>query len=160
GVTSTTNTYSPYIDVGDEAYPDQSHDTLITGQDYQEVLTSLPLGTSALTGLFLNVTFSGPGGPVESVEKTLVDRIGYAARQEGGPVSANFDPNGPPAVTSADVFTMNVLPGSQPSAPIVALQSQFSSDQSLLADLNTTNAGSTDIAQETSLLRLFHIDLT
>ncbi len=58
--TTTTNTYSPYIELSDEAYPDPSQDETIHGQDYQEVLTNFPLGSQILTGLFLNITLSGP----------------------------------------------------------------------------------------------------
>ena len=42
--TATTNTYTPYIEMGDEAYPDSSQDEVITGTPYQEVLTNFPLG--------------------------------------------------------------------------------------------------------------------
>src|SRR5206468_2751825 len=35
---SLTNTYSPYIEVGDEAFPDQNQDQINRGQDFQEVL--------------------------------------------------------------------------------------------------------------------------
>ena len=55
-----TNVYSPYIVLGDQAFPDPSHDETITGQSYQEQITNFPLGSQFLTGLFLNVTLSGP----------------------------------------------------------------------------------------------------
>ena len=54
---------------------------MITGTPYQEVLTNFPLGSQILTGLFLNVTLSGPGDRRRPTARTLVDRIGYAARQ-------------------------------------------------------------------------------
>ena len=54
-ISVTTNTYSPYIDIGDEAYPDPSHDQVIRGTDYQEVLTNFPLASQILTGLFLEM---------------------------------------------------------------------------------------------------------
>ena len=59
--TSVTNTYSPYIQVGDVAF-DASTDTVIRGTDYQEVLTNFPFGSQVLTGLFLHVTLQQPGG--------------------------------------------------------------------------------------------------
>ncbi len=80
-LTATTNTYTPYIEIGDEAFPDPSHDETITGTPYQEVLTNFPLGNQVLTGLFLNATLSGPQGPAETDQRALSDRIGYAARQ-------------------------------------------------------------------------------
>ena len=112
----TTNTYSPYIDIGDEAYPDGSHDEVIRGTDYQEVLTNFPLASQILTGLFLNVTLSGPGGPTETYEQTLVDRIGYAVRQNGGSPSLSIDTNGPPILSNQDIYTVSVLPGLQDPA--------------------------------------------
>ena len=57
---ATTNTYTPYIQLGDEAFPDPSQDETITGTAYQEVLTNFPLGNQILTGLFLNITQTGP----------------------------------------------------------------------------------------------------
>ena len=59
---TTTNTYSPYLALGDDAY-DSTHDQIIDGQSFQEVLTSFPFGSTVLTGLFLNVIESGPQGP-------------------------------------------------------------------------------------------------
>jgi hypothetical protein len=58
--TSETFTYAPYVDLGDEAYPEPNQDELIPGTNYQETYTNFPLGNQVLTGLFLNVTFSGP----------------------------------------------------------------------------------------------------
>ena len=58
---TTTNTYSPYIAWGDDAY-DSTHDQIIQGQSFQETLTSFPSGSSVLSGVFLNVIASGPQG--------------------------------------------------------------------------------------------------
>ncbi len=107
-----TNTYSPYIAVGDEADPDARQDPLIHGTDYQEVLTNFPFGSQILTGVFLDVTTSQPqpGGSVQSqtVEKTLFDRIGYAARQGGASTPINVAPGGPPALNDYDMVTLLV----------------------------------------------------
>jgi hypothetical protein len=59
--TEVTNTDTPYIVVGDDALPDSGLPEAITGTPYQEVLTNFPLSSQILTGLFLNVTESGPG---------------------------------------------------------------------------------------------------
>jgi hypothetical protein len=56
--TTTTNTYSPYLAWGDDAF-DSKHDQVIDGASFQETLTNFPFGSQALTGLFLNVTESG-----------------------------------------------------------------------------------------------------
>lgn len=115
-----TNTYSPYLQLGDDAY-DASQDQLIRGTDYQEVLTNFPLGSQYLTGLFLNFTLTGPQGSAETYSKTLVDRIGFAARQAGGVVHiAAIDPSAQPVITPFDLYTVSVQPGSLSPATIGA----------------------------------------
>src|SRR5262249_23640672 len=104
-----TNTYSPYIAVGDVAIdPDQ--DEIIRGQDYQEVVSNFPFSSELFTGLFLEMEVSGPDGPTETFERELVDRIGFAVRQSGG--SSNIGASdGTPVLTELDVFTVYALPG-------------------------------------------------
>ena len=107
--------------MGDEA-EHASGDETIAGQSYQEVLTNFPLGSQILTGLFLDVTLEGPQGPAESYEQTLVDRIGYAARQGLAQPNIAVDPNAPPIINDFDVTTLNILAGlSDPEshAPLV-----------------------------------------
>jgi uncharacterized membrane protein len=121
---AVTNTYAPYLAVGDEAF-DASVDRIIRGQDYQEVLTNFPFGSQILTGLVLQVEMSGPDGPTEQFERTLVDRIGFAARQGGGSSSLGVDPSGPPILSNFDVFTLHVLPGLQDPSVAVRLNGLF-----------------------------------
>jgi hypothetical protein len=129
---TTTNTYSPYLQVGDEANPDPSHDQIIRGKDYQEVLTNFPLGSQVLTGLFLDVNLTGPHYE-DTYERALVDRIGFAARQNGGTLNVTVDGKGPPALTPFDLFTVNILPGLQDAAPMGALQVYVAQTQTTLA---------------------------
>ena len=129
----TTNTYSPYIEVGDDANPDPSQDQVIRGTDYQEVLTNFPLASQFLTGLFLDVDLSGPGGPTETYERTLVDRIGFAVRQNGGSPNLNIDTSGPPILSNQDIYTINVLPGLQNPAAATLLQERATALQASLA---------------------------
>jgi len=150
--TSTTNTYSPYIQIGDEANPDSSKDQVIRGTDYQEMLTNLPFGSQVLTGLFLDVTLSGPNAPAQTFEHTIIDRIGYAARQGLVATSVAVDPNGAPALTQFDVFTLNVLPGLHDPTPPYPLMAKVSQDiQSLAAAVN--DGGTTVPPDADSLLR-------
>ena len=58
--TSTTNTYSPYLEIGRRGLPGPDQDVINDGNAYQEVLTNFPLGSQILTGLFLNITLGGP----------------------------------------------------------------------------------------------------
>ena len=98
------------------------------------MLTNFPLGSQILTGLFLNITLSGPQGAAVTYEKTLFDRIGYAARQGGGSiVLPPINPTGQPILTNNDLWTINALPGLQSPAVIGGelsalnnLQAQFS----------------------------------
>jgi hypothetical protein len=118
--TSITNSYSPYIVVGEVGSdPSDAEATeIIRGQDYQEVITNFPFGSQILTGVFLETDVSGPDGPIETFERALVDRIGFNVRQNGGSPSLTFAPNGPPALTDLDIFTLHVLPGlNDPSVP-------------------------------------------
>ena len=84
----STYTYTPFVEVGDEAFPDPAGDRVIQGQAYQEVFTNFPLGSQLVTGLFLDISLSGPQGPATTLEKTLLDREGYAAQSDGTTASA------------------------------------------------------------------------
>jgi uncharacterized membrane protein len=112
-VTETANTYTPYLDLGDEAFPDPGQDEIITGTPYQEVLSNFALSSKVLTGLFLNTTLSGPQRPAETDERALVDHIGDAARQGFAPVSISVSPGQAPTLNQFDLWTFNVQPALQ-----------------------------------------------
>jgi len=157
-----TNTYSPYVEVGDEAYPDPGQDQVIQGQDYQEQLTNFPLGSQILTGLFLDVTLSGPQGPSETYDRTLVDRIGYAVRQNGGGLQTTIDPSAPPILSDSDIFTVNVLAGSQCGAPAGPLSDQVDAERDLLSQLSNEqllSSGEGDSALRDNLTSLAQLEL-
>ena len=122
---ATTNTYSPYLEVGDEAYADLSRDELIRGKDYQEVLTNFPLASQVLTGLFLDMSLSGPEGPSQTYERALLDRIGYAVRQNGGTPNVSINPDGAPTISEFDMFTLQVLPSLQDTSAVVRLKDEL-----------------------------------
>jgi uncharacterized repeat protein (TIGR01451 family) len=135
-----TNTYSPYLQLGDDAF-DSSQDQLIRGQDYQEVLTNFPLGSQILTGLFLNFTLTGPEGVAESYSKTLVDRIGFAARQAGGTGQlAPIDSSVPPVITPFDLYTISILPGGRDPA-ILSTRAVVGNSAARLANFATMYNG-------------------
>lgn len=110
---AATHVYTPFVEVGDEAFPDPSHDETLTGTPYQEVLTNFPLGSQVLTGLTLGITLKGPEGPVASYERVLYDAIGYAARQGLVPVNLASGSGTAPSLNPADVWTLNVQPALQ-----------------------------------------------
>ena len=141
----TDYTYTPYIDIGDEADP--WHDTLIQGTPYQEVLTDFPLASQILTGLFLNVTQSGPIGPSGTYQSTILDRIGYAARQSGSPVSVSVAPTSLSAVQTATIQTINMLSGLQSPAVEQPLLDHLRDEQSLLSTSSAVSViSSTSVA--------------
>lgn len=132
---TVTHTYSPYILVGqnDDSLED---DRIVRGADYQEVLSNFPLGKQLLTGLFLEMAVTDANGNMELHERTLVDRIGFAARRNGG--TATIDLSGgaadDPALTDLDLVTANVLPGLQEPAALANQQSRLAPVQT---ELNT-----------------------
>lgn len=103
---SITNNYSPYIEIGDVAEVGASE--VFTGTAFQETLTNFPFGSQVLTGLFLNVKVTSPGGAIENLEKTLVDRLGQDVRSHGGRPNLTFDATSGPALYDTDVFTLDV----------------------------------------------------
>ncbi len=133
---ATTTTYSPYFVVGDDALSPTAG-TLYYGQNYQEVVTNFPFSSQVLTGLFLNITLTGPGSTTTTLERTLFDRIGYAARQGDAPVSISAGAGTAPAFAPTDVYTISVLGGLQ----------DRSAEQKLDAEITTaTNAAYADAA--------------
>ena len=133
---AVTNTYSPYLSLGNDAFPDANQNEFIVGTDYQEVLTNFPFGSQILTGLFLEVTMSEPqaSGSVRSatVEKTLLDRVGVVARQGGGGVPLQLPTDGAPALTPLDIVTLHVSTSSQSFAGLLARENQHLIDDAEL----------------------------
>ncbi len=105
-----THTYTPLLVVG-EGDDTPLDDETIQGTDYQELFTNFPLGSQFLTGVFLDVELKKPGGNVESLRHTLLDRIGFAARRFGGSGALAIDAGAGPALNGSDVFTLSVIPG-------------------------------------------------
>ncbi len=130
--TTTVNTYSPYIDMSDLAYPNGGQDVVTLGKDYQETLTDFPLASQVLTGLFLDVTMSEPqvsgSSIVDTIQKTVFDRIGYVPRQNGTIAPVSVAPNTGPATTEQDVVTLNVSAAAVPTGPLLAAQSTLNQE--------------------------------
>ena len=109
----------------------------ITGTPYQEVLTNFPLGSQILTGLFLNVTLSGAGTTSETFSRTLVDRIGYAARQGlAPPENLSVSPSGVPVISAQDAYTISVLAGNIDPDVGAALSSEMNQTENQLTTLS------------------------
>ncbi|HYH67097.1 MAG TPA: transglutaminase domain-containing protein, partial [Urbifossiella sp.] len=138
---SRTSTYSPYLITTDEALTPGQQAEPIRGTDFQEVQTNFPLGNQLLTGVLLRTTGSGPGGPPQADERYLVDRVGFAARQGVAGVSVSVDPNGPPALSALDVFTLTSMAGATNPRSPVGLEARVAALQQRVADIGATLTG-------------------
>jgi uncharacterized membrane protein/transglutaminase-like putative cysteine protease len=153
GITQITYTYTPYLDIGDQAFPDPSNDETNTGTPYQEIYSNDDdgLDSQELTGLFLNVTLSGPQGPAETFQHTILDRIGFAARQDPYLLDINIPATNAPAFTDFDVTTVNVLAGLQDPNVIGPQAGELTTLQDQLSQLSSGGTVS-DTAQSAPLL--------
>ncbi len=129
-ISAQTNTYTPYVTYGNSTDPTQ--DAIIMGTEYQEEFTNFPLGTTVVTGVFLTFTVTDSNGNTQTYNKTLFDRIGYAARQGGTSVSVTASPSGQTSISPADLTVVNVLASLQNNVQIqqyatteAAIQSQL-----------------------------------
>ncbi len=140
---ATTNTYQPYIEMGDFAYGDRGSDQVYDGTTYQEFVTNFPFGSELLTGLFLNVTSSAPSdtGQVvtDTFSKTLFDRLGFAARQADATTTPVVSPDDGPAVTNQDITTLDVSPVD--AVPYAVQASQVEADSDLETSLDALIPG-------------------
>jgi uncharacterized membrane protein len=142
GPTASANiyTYSPYLTVGDPA-GDVRQQELIRGTDFQESLTNYPLSSIILTGLFLEVDAEDRNEQRRTYRKTILDRIGIAARRNGGRISVS--PGDLTAsISEQDITTVNILGGlqgpavfAQLNARLQAIQTQVAAIQPQLAAL-------------------------
>jgi hypothetical protein len=153
----TTNAYTPYIVVGDEALPDAQLPEAITGTPFQEVLTDFPLASQILTGLFLNITLSGPGTGSIAFTRSLVDRIGFAARQGTGvPDIALTRSSDPPILSPFDLTTIDMLSGLQGSGAAGLAAERAGSAIALIS----SSADASAVAQTAALADVARADLT
>ena len=157
--TTVTNTYSPYIQISDVANLNLAQDEILRGIDFQEVLTNFPLGTQALTGLFLEITTTDPQADgqtrSQTTQKTLFDRIGFAARQGGAPVNVSAAPDELPALDPFNHYSLWISSASAPESVLIARQVQLAvSTQELSSQLSATIAASPGSADPADFARL------
>ncbi len=140
---ATTNTYTPYLELTDDAELDSNDEILMTGQTYQEVLTNVPLSNQILTGLFVGVTLGGANLTPQSYQDTIIDRLGPAARDGLATPKVSVNPTDPPIVSQDSTYTIDVAPSAQDSR-----------SAALLTDLSGTYAAAVAaaVANGSSLL--------
>src|SRR5262249_16125031 len=133
------NTYSPYLEMGDDAYPDPSHNTLFRGTDYQEMLTNFPLGNVFLTGLFLQITLTSADGTVRTYQRTLADRLGPPPRHVATPPS--LPPDGGSLISPLDLTTVYATPCKVDPNLLTSYQNELTKLAADLDQFQQQNAG-------------------
>ena len=153
-ISAITHTYTPYMLIGEDP-TNPANDDQVTGTPFQEILTNFPLGSTVLTGLFVNITITDASGDQTTYSKTLFDRIGYAARTSGGAISVTAAPGQAPSLDPLDLTTFNVLPSLQDNSIVsqwIAVNGSLNSQlQSIRSQLPTS--GSTPLTPNQSALQ-------
>jgi hypothetical protein len=131
---ATQNTYSPYLTVGDSQSALVNYQ-VIRGIDYSEIITNFPLGNILVTGIFVIVDITDAAGQTQSYRRPMLDRIGYATRVSGGPVSVDPLSLTRPAVGELDLMTISIAPSRQALDDFSARKSRLQTLQAQLAIL-------------------------
>ncbi|MCB0325291.1 MAG: transglutaminase domain-containing protein, partial [Bdellovibrionales bacterium] len=105
----TTVNYTPYLLIDENADP-RIEEPGFTQDSYQEVKTSFPFGSQALTALTLAVTVVDPAGASETFEKRVIDLLGFDIRHHGGTPAFPADQT---AISPFELVTVNVVTGRQ-----------------------------------------------
>ncbi len=126
---SFVHTYTPQLRVGEQL--------VAVGEPFQELLTSFPLGTEIVTGLFVDVTLDGPGQDGESkrFRHVAVDLLGASARVGGlddGEVALDVSPDSP-TLGAMDAVVVHVAPSWVPSRALLGMEPGLRSLQSALS---------------------------
>lgn len=143
-----TNTYSPYLTFGDSTIDPRNY-MLLRGTDFSEMQTTFPLGTTLVTGVFVQIDISTPadGFNARSYQRVLYDRLGYATRQTGGSVAANA--SGAAVVAPLDLLTVQVSPAWQPLDAFAARRTRLAALQGELAAISAQVLALPPAAQQT-----------
>lgn len=132
-------TYSPYLVVGDDDLR-LSNGEVIRGQDYLETLTNFPFGSVIATGLFLEIDIVDPSGSVETLNRTIADRIGSAVRENGGPIEVNLGSGTATLVNEVDLTTISISSSRTSSTSLERLNAQVASLRQELLDVGAEYA--------------------
>ena len=152
---ATTNTYTPYLTVGQND-PNPSDDPIISGTQYQEVVSNFPFSSQVLTGVFLELDVTDTSGKTTPYTHTILDRIGYAAREGLVQTSISLPSGAQPALTTLDNVTISVESSlTEPSlGPVLAQRDAAIQQQAqqLFATTNLQGTQPSDIAAQQSLM--------
>jgi len=132
GIGAITNTYTPVLLVG-QGDADLTTNPTIRGTDYQELLTNFPLGSTILTGVFLEIDALDANGTQQTYTRTVFDRIGFDVRQNGGSVSIANPSATTPVFTDSDITTIYAMPALQATGQFSTQQARLTAVQQQLA---------------------------
>ena len=124
---NTIHTYTPFLSVDE-------NDAMIFGEPYQELLTSFPLATTAITGAWLNFAFEDLDGAVTEYKRTLADRLGFDVRTYGGTPTFALDAASPGVFSEFDMYSIGLFPGRVPTAAFAARRAALTGVVSEMAD--------------------------
>ena len=154
-----TVTYSPYLRIDEGGLP--ADDTILRDGSYQEILTNFPLSSQVVTGVFIEVELQWPEvngqRQIETISKTLFDRIGFAARQGGQSSSLSVEPESQAIFTPYDVTTFSISAAAEPIELLQARAERSSATARRLQSalpLGLGGLGATQIANVQALNRL------
>ncbi|MEO7255797.1 MAG: transglutaminase domain-containing protein [Casimicrobium sp.] len=134
-IAATQNKYSPYLTVGDSRTSLSTYE-IIRGSDYSEILTSFPIGSILVTGVFVNIDVTDSSGQTTSYRRPMYDRIGYVTRMLGGSVSTSAAALTQPVLSELDLMTISVSPARQALDDFVTRKARLDSIQSQLTALS------------------------
>ncbi len=98
---TSTIDYVPYFIIGD----DPATADIVSGQPYLDLASSFLSVAQFHTAAWLKFELTQPSGQVQTHEREIVDRIGLAARANGGSMSFSAGNNNQPLVQTAEVFS-------------------------------------------------------
>jgi hypothetical protein len=135
-ITATSRVYTPYLTIGNSAIDPRNY-VVVHGTDYSELITNYPLGSTLVTGVFVDIDVIDPADPTapRRVQRALVDRIGYGKRQQGGSISIDPASLAAAALSAMDVVTVQVNPSAQPLDDFTARKSRLQALQGEAAAL-------------------------
>ncbi len=129
---TTEVTYTPYFEIDGDQF---------LGDSYQEIITNFPFGTILYTGLWWEFEVMAPDGSTTTYTRTLVDRLGAAARLSGGTIPIEVSDSDAPLLDDTMLFQAHISTGSMPlSALEEQLASLAPSNDALVDALNALQA--------------------
>ena len=130
---SASYVYTPYVMTGANDASIEDDDTHL-GTSYTENKSALfSLANRVVLGATAQFSVTAPDGTVTRHERTLVDRVGYAARARGGRAVADASSDDP-AFLETDVFSTLVLPGTQAESVLRRQKDRLAHAQRVAAD--------------------------